>query len=112
MNETLLGGEDGLDEEVRANPARSRHGYTPVQIPEEESRLDRHDSSGVSLGPARVGVGRKTSLVCIDGLDTVRQTNSTKGRKVVGTSLLVLPSIKSLKKCGWLQKRGHMVRYT
>ena len=109
LNETLLSGETGPDEEVvRAIPPRNhRNGYTPVHVPEEETQLARNDSTGVSLGAPRVG--RHSSVVCIDGLDTVRKSNLAQARKVVGKSLLVLPSIKSLKKCGWLQKRGHMV---
>lgn len=108
LNETLLSGEGASDEEVRMNPARgNRNGYTPVLSPE----VSRIDSVGSNTGVSLVSPNFRTnSLVCIDGLDTARQTPVVKTRKVVGTSLLVLPSIKSLKKAGWLLKRGHMVR--
>lgn len=109
MNETLLSGEGGPEGESRANPSRgNRNGYTPVQMPAEDSRGDR-DSEGVNMNSRRFSRVGSTG-VCIDGLDTARQNNKVKTRKVVGTSLLILPSIKSLKKAGWLQKRGHMVR--
>jgi len=48
--------------------------------------------------------------VNIAGLDLLKQNNTAKTRKVVGKSLLILPSIKSLKKAGWLTKRGHLRR--
>jgi hypothetical protein len=108
LNETLLGGEG--DESSRANHARgNRNGYTPVQIPGDDSRQNHVNSSGVGLTAQRFD-RVASSGACIEGLDTVGQVKPTNTRKVVGTSLLVLPSIKSLKKVGWLQKRGHMVR--
>jgi hypothetical protein len=102
LNETLLTGEGDSDgDAIPLNPSRgNRNGYAPVQIPGNDSH-----NAGVSLANTKSG----GSAVLIDGLDNKKPSDTEVTRKVVGTSLLVLPSIKSLKKTGWLLKRGHMV---
>lgn len=109
LNETLLNGEGSSEGHVRMNPARnnrSDNGYSPVTPSSEDSRggFDRVNSTGVGL-TRRISTGAH-----IEGLDNGVGVKKKKTRKVVGKSLLLLPSIKSLKKVGWLEKRGHMVR--
>lgn len=106
LNETLLSAEGGRSEEKLQDRVKGhRNGYTPVQVPPNGNDIDSFE--GVSMN-AQTRTGGST--VKIDGLDNVAKTNMEKTRKVVGTSLMTLPSIKSLKKCGWLDKRGHLVR--
>jgi hypothetical protein len=110
LNETLLEGEGASDSYGGGGVGRN-NGYTPVQMPGDDGGGRRASSTGVSLVSQNPLDRRGSSSVGVDiaGLESLKQTNKGKTRKVVGTSLLILPSIKSLKKTGWLTKRGHLV---
>lgn len=104
LNETLLDGEGDIDH--YNSSGSKRNGYAAVQMPSDDGRKFREDSVGVGLVSQRSYDG---PVVNIAGLEHLKQVNKEKTRKVVGTSLLVLPAIKTLKRAGWVSKRGHLV---
>jgi len=122
LNESLLNGERPSNElPPKLNPARGGRsdGYVPVQLPSDDDQYSREapptgdinltnksSKQSKKTAPTNRAEPKKVEVIAAAATKTTVEDE----RRVIGESLLVLPTVKSLKISGVLEKRGHMVR--